>query len=387
VNEKTVMNKEKYPTMKHQHSFLHFTIMILILTILIGCGPSTEDLEAVDYTPLLRDDWEVSTPKEQGLDPDLVAEFFYNASELQTIYSLLIIKNGYLIAEGYFNDGSIEQKTLNQSAAKSYYSAMVGIALELGCISSLDEKMIDYFPEVADQIKDPRKKQITIRDLLQMRSGYPWEESDPALWEALFTADYTPLIVQFPLVSDPGTEFHYSNLSTHWVGVIVERACDIDLKSFAQEHLFSQIDSEVGHWPQVMYDEYYPHFELSARDAAKFGLMYLNKGEYKGNQVISSDWIHDSLQTYSEDAWTIGVGRNFNDPGYGYYWWSVRAGDHQYNLAWGHGGQQIVLLDDLDMVIVVTADPFYQEHNDQAWRHEKASLNLVADFIASLPSE
>ena len=372
---------------QRQHYFLHLTIMILILTMLIGCGPSTEDLEAVNYTPLLRDDWEVSTPIEQGLDPDLVAEFFYNALELQTIYSLLIIKNGYLIAEGYFNDGSIEQKTLNQSAAKSYYSAMVGIALELGCISSLDEKMIDYFPEVADQIKDPRKKQIAIRDLLQMRSGYPWEESDPALWEALFTADYTPLIVQFPLVSDPGTEFHYSNLSTHWVGVIVERACDTDLKSFAQEHLFSQIDSEVGHWPQVMYDEYFPHFESSARDAAKFGLMYLNKGEYKGSQVISSDWIHDSLQTYSEDAWTIGVGRNFNDPGYGYYWWSVRAGDYQYNLAWGHGGQQIVLLDDLDMVIVVTADPFYQEHNDQAWRHEKASLNLVADFIASLPGE
>ena len=133
----------------------------------------------------------------------------------------------------------------------------------------------------------------------------------------------------------------------------------------------------------------HPHFELSARDAAKFGLLYLNDGEYNGNRVVSPNWVHDSLLTYSEDAWTIRVDRNFNDTGYGYgyQWWSVRAGDHQYSLAWGHGGQQIVLLDEFDMVIVVTADPFYQEHNDQAWKHEKANLNLVADFIASLPSE
>ncbi|MHA1937443.1 MAG: serine hydrolase domain-containing protein [Candidatus Thorarchaeota archaeon] len=380
-------NKEKNQTKGCQSSFLLFTSAILILSMLVGCGPSNEDLEEVEYTPLIRDDWEVSTPAEQGLDPDIVAEFYYRALELETIYSLLIVKNGYLTAEGYFNDGSIEQKTLIQSAAKSYYSTLVGIALELGCISSLDEKMVDYFPEVADQIKDPRKKQISIRDLLKMRSGYPWEESDPALWDALFTADYSPLIVHFPLVSDPGTEFHYSNLSTHWLGVIVERACETDLKSFAQEHLFSPLDTQVGHWPQVKYDQYYPHFELSARDAAKFGLMYLNEGEYKGHRVVSGNWVQESLKTYSEDAWTISVSRNFNDPGYGYQWWSVRAGNHQYSLAWGHGGQQIVLLDEFDMVIVVTANPFYQEHNDQAWKHEKASLNLVADFIASLPSE
>ena len=375
-----------------KRSIPSLTSAILILSILmasglVGCGPSAEEFEAVDYTPVVRDDWKVSTPAEQGLDPMLVAELYYNAAELERLYGLLVVKNGHLIAEGYFNEGSIEQKTLLQSASKSYYSALVGIAMEIGCLTSMDQKMLDFFPELSDQIKDPRKEQISIRHLLQMRSGYPWEESDPALWEALFTGDYVPLIIQFPLVSDPGTEFHYSNLSPYWLGVIIERACDTDLKSFAQSHLFSLIDTEVGHWPQVLYDQHYPHFEVTARDAAKFGLLYLNDGEYNGNRVISADWVNDSLQTYSEDAWTIRVGRNFDDPGYGYQWWSVGAGDHQYDLAWGHGGQQIVLLDELDMVIVATSDPFYQEHNDQAWRHEKAALNLVADFIASLPRE
>ena len=113
--------------------------------------------------------------------------------------------------------------------------------------------------------------------------------------------------------------------------------------------------------------------------------MYLNEGEYKGNQVISADWVHDSLQTYSEDAWD-NVGR-FRDIGYGYHWWSATAGEHKVYFAWGHGGQLIVLVDELDMVVVVTGDPFYLQHDDESWRHESASLNLVGKFIESLPKE
>jgi CubicO group peptidase (beta-lactamase class C family) len=153
------------------HSFLLFTSTIVVLSMLVGCGPSTEDLEAVDYTPLSGDDWEVSTPAEQGLDPMLVAEMYYNAAELETIYSLLVIKNGYLIAEDYFNEGSVDQKDRLQSATKSYTSALVGIALEQGCLSSVDQKMLDFFPEVAGKITDPRKEQITIRNMLEMRAG------------------------------------------------------------------------------------------------------------------------------------------------------------------------------------------------------------------------
>ncbi len=140
-----------------QHSFLLLTSVLLILSMLVGCGPSIKDLEAVDYTPLSRDDWKVSTPEEQGLDPMLVAELYYNAAKLETIYSLLVVKNGYLIAEDYFNEGSIDQKDRLQSVTKSYTSALVGIALEQGYLSSLDQKMLDFFPELAGQITDPRK--------------------------------------------------------------------------------------------------------------------------------------------------------------------------------------------------------------------------------------
>jgi len=372
-----------------RHSFLLFTGVILILSMLVGCGPSIKDLEAVDYTPLSRDDWKVSTPEEQGLDPMLVAELYCNAVKLETIYSLLVVKNGYLIAEGYFNEGSIDQKDRLQSVTKSYTSALVGIALEQGCLSSLDQKMLDFFPELADQITDPRKKQITIRQMLQMRAGYPWEESTSELFEMLYHGFRPSLLVEVPLVSDPGTQFEYSNLTSHLVGVIVARACETDLKSFAQQNLFAPLGVEMGDWIQDWEGYYNGHADLhfTARDMAKFGLLYLNDGEYQGNQLVAADWVHDSLQTYSENAWKYSVGRNFRDIGYGYQWWSVRAGDHRYNLAWGHGGQQIVLLEEFDMVIVVTADPLFAQHGGGPWSHEKANLNLVGDFINSLPSE
>ena len=131
-------NKKKNPK-RRQHSFLLYTSAILILSILIpsglvGCGPRAEDLAAVDYTPLPGDDWQVSTPAEQGLDPMLVAELYHDAAELETLYGLLVVKNGYLIAEGYFDQGSVERKNQLQSATKSFTSALVGIALEQGCL-------------------------------------------------------------------------------------------------------------------------------------------------------------------------------------------------------------------------------------------------------------
>jgi CubicO group peptidase (beta-lactamase class C family) len=381
--------KENNPTKKRQHSLLLFSSMILILSILVGCGPSATELAAIDYTPLPGDDWQISIPAEQGLDPELVAKLYYNASKLETIYSLLVFKNGYLVAEDYFNIGSVEQKVNIHSVTKSYTSALVGVALAQGYLSSLDQKMMEFFPEFTERVTDPRKKQITIRQMLQMRAGYPWEESTAELFELLYSGFRPSTLVDVPLVRDPGTDFEYSNLTSHLLGIIVARACKMDLKSFAQEHLFSPLGIEPGFWQQD-WEGYYLGFSdlhLSARDMAKFGLMYQNNGEYDGNQIIPADWVHDSLQIYSENAWKIRVGRNWRDNGYGYQWWSVRAGDHRYSLAWGHGGEQIVLLDEFNLVIVVTVDPLHGKHGGGPWKIEKANLNLVADFIASLPSE
>jgi CubicO group peptidase (beta-lactamase class C family) len=352
----------------------------------------------VDYTPLQGDDWKVSTPAEQGLDSKLVAKLYLGAAELETLYGLLVIKNGYLIAEGYFNEGSIDQLSGRQSTTKSVTSALVGIAMDQGYLSSVDQLMMDFFPEFSGQINDPRKEQITIRDLLQMRAGYPDEERTPLYLELMFFSDnwhWLPLLVDFPLTSDPGTEFQYSNLTSHLLGAIVARACETDLMSYAQDNLFSPIDAEVGDWSRDAdnYNMGALEIYLRARDMAKFGLLYFNGGEYEGNQVVSSDWVRNSLQSYSENVkvgeWLSSRYGVFRDIGYGYQWWSGRVGSHHFDYASGHGGNYIIMLHELDMIIVTTADPLYGPEfaGGGGWEYEGAINKLVGKFIKSLPKE
>ena len=120
------MTKQLYP-------LYQLVSILMIASVLVGCGgPSKTELATVDYTPISRDDWPVSTPAEQGLDPELVAELYYNASQLETVYSLLVFKNGYLVAEDYFNIGGPTLQVNIHSVTKSINSALVGIALEQG---------------------------------------------------------------------------------------------------------------------------------------------------------------------------------------------------------------------------------------------------------------
>jgi len=388
--------KQLISTIRLRRFLLLFASTILILVMLVGCDPSAEYFDGVEYKPLAVDDWKVSTPAEQGLDPKLVAELYHDAAELETLKGLVVIKNGHLIAEGYFNDGSIDESFDRASVTKSYTSALVGIALEQGCLSSVEQKMIDFFPEFADQITDPRKKQITIRDLLQMRAGYPDEEEKPLYLDILFFSDnwhHVPHLVDFPIFSDPGTEFDYSNLTSHLLGVIVARACDTDLKSYAQEYLFTPVTGEAVDWYNDA-DDYnlgYMGIFVTARDMAKFGSLYLNEGEYEGTQVLSADWVRNSLRRYSENVkqggWITSRYGYFRDIGYGYQWWSGRVGDHHFNYAAGHGGNYIVLLEDLDMIIVTTADPMHGVFGEESWKYEGAINKLVGEFVESLPSE
>jgi CubicO group peptidase (beta-lactamase class C family) len=289
--EISVIGKEKNPLKISWHSILLIVWITLLSITLSACGVSSSELETVDYTPLPEADWQVSTPEEQGLDPMLLAELYYEAEEMETLYGLLVVKKGFLIGEQYFNGATMEQVSGRASATKSFTSALVGIALDQGCLESVDQKMIEFFPEFVDEIEDPRKEEITIEHLLQMRGGYPDEEFQGYFDDMFFHGNwkFLPHLVDFPLTSDPGAEFQYSNLTSHLLGVIVARACGQDLESFAQDYLFSPMDAELYGW-QVDDDGYHWGFGeiyLTARNMAKFGQMYLDGGVYEGEQIIS----------------------------------------------------------------------------------------------------
>ena len=121
----------------------------------------------------------MSTPDEQGLDTVLVQDLYQNANLIDHLYSLLVIKNNFLVAERYFNGKDVYDAKPIASVTKSYTSALTGIAIKEGYLSSVDQTMAEFFPEFDWQKLDPRKSEITIRQILQMRSGYPWEEFSP----------------------------------------------------------------------------------------------------------------------------------------------------------------------------------------------------------------
>jgi len=363
-------------------------IALALLLILSGCDPSVEDLEAVVYAPQrLGDGWEVSTPEAEGLDPMLVAEMYYYAARLKSLYALVVVKNGKIVAEGYFNEGSVDHLSSSMSVTKSVVSALVGVAHGRGDLPSLEAKMVDFFPDLIP-MDDPRKLEITIRDLLKMRAGYPRETDVPGYFDRMFDGvhEWVPLIRDFVLVSDPGEAWHYSNLSSHILSVILARATGGSLVPYAQEHLFGPIGADLAQWTADAdgYEMGCMEVYLTPRDMARFGLLYLNGGVFEGEQVLSADWVRISLQSYSTNVANYS-GQHYRSVGYGYQWWVMEAGDHDYTMARGHGGQQVVLLDELDMVIVATADPLYYGHDSAAGRLELANLNLVADFIKELP--
>ena len=326
-----------------------------------------------------------STPEDLDMNRRELEKLYDEASKLETIRGLLVLRNGRLVSEAYWNGSGPETAGHIQSVTKSVVGALVGIALEEGAITSLDQPMMDYFPELASRIGDPRKKQITVRHLLQMRAGFPWEESTPELFDILFRQGFRPTdIIRIPLIRAPGIDHDYSNFSSHVLGIIVSRATGRDLLDYAGEKLFDPLGIEPAGWTEH-WDGYrggHAGLELTARDMAKFGLLIENGGRWDGIPIVPEAWIRDSLSMYSEEAWDYRIGRHVKDMAYGYQWWTVQMGGQECRMAWGHGGQLIVLAEDLDLIVVVTADPFPRRSDGQTWRHEKANINLAADFIA-----
>jgi CubicO group peptidase (beta-lactamase class C family) len=365
-------------------------VVLLLFPTVAGCGgPSPEELATISYVPLERADWQTATPEEVGLDPLLVARAYYEAQKRDTLFGLLVVRDGKLVAEHYYNGADVDEIDRRASVTKSYTSALAGIAIDQGFLPGVDAKMLDYFPDVAPRITDPRKWDITIRDMLEMEAGYPWEEDNDLAWNILWTGDYLHAIEDLPLTADPGTKFQYSTLTAHWTGVVVARSTGLDLMSLGNEYLFGPLGVTPGeNWNRDV-DGYYMgggDILFTARDMARFGQLYLDGGVYNGQQVISTSWVNDSIATRVKKSWS-NIGK-FKDMGYGYYWWTATCGDHQVSFAWGHGGNLIVLVPDQNTVVVVTADSFYGPDNfTDSWPHEKANIELAANFIASLPAE
>ncbi|MFX0065669.1 MAG: serine hydrolase [Candidatus Hermodarchaeota archaeon] len=319
-------------------------------------------------------EWNVSTPEAQGLDSNILVDIFQEAeTNLPFLRSLLVVKSGSLIVERYFQGYDKDSAHCICSTSKSYISALVGIALQEGYLESLDQAMIDFFPEYVTPDLDPRKRDITLRHLLTMTSGFEWEEehSYPGL---SVSSDWVKHIIELPLRSNPGAEWEYCSAGTHLLSAILTKVTSRSTLKFAEQYLFNPLRTSIKEWGQDpqgynIAEEMY----LTARDMARFGYLYLNNGLLDSNQIVPAAWVEESV----DYSYFFRPDDRYVADGYGYLWWLFHNFSDGYKayLAPGFGGQEILNIPKLNMTIVTQAD------SDVYWDAGGRYETLVFQFV------
>ena len=348
-------------------------LLLFAVIIFSSCSDEPAGPEDVSYN------WPTSTPEEQGMNSQLLTQAISQGGNLGFVDCILVIRNGYIVAENYYNSYDKDTPHDVRSISKSFLSALTGIALRDGQLQSLDLKMLDFFPEYIYQSIDPRKYDITIRHLLMMRMGIDGDEN--IYMQVYNSSNWVKTTIELPLLYNPGSRFLYNTYQTHLLSAIITKASGMSTMEFARRFLFSEMKIECNEWQQDPQGYYFGgnSMDFTPRNMARLGYLYLNNGNMDGKQIVPAEWVEASLTNY-----TGFVGQNWGDLhnfNYGYLWWLGEIKDHQVFLALGHGGQFILNFPDLNMIVVATAD--WQLDWSTADQHERAILSIIANYIVT----
>lgn len=352
---------------------MRIRIAILLCCVLtLGCDSiflgdeSPIDVSAnLELPPSTGDGIEVSSPSREGLDSamlfNMVKDYMDNGSP--GIRSILISRNNKLVLEAYFDGWNRERRQDLRSASKSFVSAVAGIAIDKGVIASVDEKVLSYFPEY-QQIEnhDARKYDMTIRDLLRMRTGLgcnDWSPASPGNQEYMYPKDdWIKFIFDLPVVNTPGSIFSYCSGAPIVVSAIITKASGKKSSDFADENLFAPLGITDYVWEYMPGKREYAggKLHMRPRDFLKFGLLMLNDGRWNDQVILSEGWIQESIAPNG----TVPVRRAGVE--YGYYWW-VTSWDIDGEIinayyANGNGGQLLYIFEELDMVVAFTGNAY-----------------------------
>ena len=252
----------------------------------------------------------------------------------------------------YYKGGEIH--TL-QSVTKSIAATAIGIAFRRGEIRGLDVPFLSFFEDRDLARVDPRLRRATLDDLLTMRSGIEWHESDRPLdatnttYQLEKSADWIAFTLGQPLDSDPGTKWAYNSGGSQLMSGIIRKATGKFVDAYAEETLFRPLGIKAFHWKKTPTG--HPDTEgglyLSAEDLAKIGYLYLRGGEWDGARILSADWVRAATTrrvTGLPGAW-----------GYGYQWWIAERAGATIWAGRGFGGQLLIVIPSRDIVAVALA--------------------------------
>jgi CubicO group peptidase (beta-lactamase class C family) len=244
-----------------------------------------------------------------------------------------------------------------QSISKTVTSATIGLAMTRGDFKApLSTPVLHYFDESKVKNLDARKRRMTLRDLLTMTSGMDWNEdvpyddaSNPSdLMEA--ADDWVQFVIDRPMKDEPGKVFAYSSGATELLAYIFQRETGSDIEKYAHQHLFTPLGIEKYHWKRTPLGvvDTEGGLYLRSEDLAKIGQLYMHDGVWKGQRLLTSDWVKESLTP------RIDAGEGFK---YGYQWWLLPHGEPSQLafLGRGMGGQRLMIFPEHDLIVVSTA--------------------------------
>jgi CubicO group peptidase (beta-lactamase class C family) len=323
----------------------------------------------------LDDGWTIDKPENVGLDGTRLCGIATGlAATDANVHAIVIVRHGKLVFEQYFSghddpwgvpEGQFHfdatTKHDMRSVSKSVTSLLVGIAIDRKLISGVDEPVVKFFPELAS-VKTAGWDRITIRDLLTMSSGIKWDENlpwtDPRNDEPHLGKDPEPFryILAKPIAEPPNTVWNYNGGGTDLLGAIIEQVSGKLFDDFAREALFQPLGISDWEWGRYQNGRFSPAagLRLRPRDAAKIGQLVVNRGNWRGQQIVPATWVEQSIAPRFQAIGYFG-GLFF----YGYQWWLGRTLSGDREIVWiaavGLGGQRVFIVPDLDLVVMTTA--------------------------------
>ena len=270
------------------------------------------------------------------------------AGALPRLHGLLVSQRGQLVLEYYARGYTAGRLANIKSASKSIIAALVGIAIDRKSIPGVREPIVRWFPELRKH-PDPRRRAITIEDLLTMRSGLE-STSGENYGRWVSSRNWVRFALERPMVSDPGTSMEYSTGTSHILSAILTKASGKSTHQFATDVLARPLGITLAQWPRDPQGIYFGGNEMlmTPRQMVAVGEMWLNRGRAKNAQVVPAAWVDASCQPRTRSRWDP-------DREYGYGWWSQTFNGHRACFAWGFGGQYIFVFRELDLVVVATS--------------------------------
>ncbi len=329
-------------------------------------------------TSIAADDWPLATPASQAVPPAAVQALLDDGAANSFLYSMLVVRNGQLIAERYYNGARSSELRSVASITKSVSSMLVGQALAEGKIASTADTLARLLPNELAKTPNPYAAGITLQQLLDMRGGQAWNEATRQL-DATGATDMTAFALALP--SDgkaQGKVWTYTTASSHLLSPILRNACGIDEASLATAKLFEPLGISRSAWSRDATGTVHGSFglQLRTRDLIKLAWMASQGGRWQGRAVVPGPWLADCQAPHVA---LVGDPGELQNIGYSNLWWTGTMAGLAVSLAWGYGGQFAVIVPKLNLCVATAAELNVDFNTADA--HEQAILNLIGRFL------